>query len=113
MRGKDLMRYRAIGEYLKIYELPEILTWQAIHEALPKLGKRGRARCQIYPLGLVRTRQSVFARGLLPSWDSYLNEQRLDKYLKSTPAMFVEHVAAFERWASDGMLNPKLEIKSA
>ena len=48
--------------------------------------------------------------GLLPSWESYLNERRLDKYLKSTPAIFVEHVAAFERWAAHGMLNPKHEI---
>jgi integrase len=48
--------------------------------------------------------------GLLPSWESYLNERRLDRYLKSTPAIFIEHVAAFERWAAHGMLNPKHEI---
>jgi hypothetical protein len=34
----DLCRYRAVGEYLKSHELPERLTWQAIHEALK--GKR-------------------------------------------------------------------------
>ena len=42
--------------------------------------------------------------------ESYLNERRLDRYLKSTPAIFIEHVAAFERWARTGMLNPKHEI---
>jgi len=48
--------------------------------------------------------------GLLPRSESYLNEQRLERYLKATPTIFVEHVAAFERWAAQGMLNPKHEI---
>jgi hypothetical protein len=34
----------------------------------------------------------------------------LEKYLKSTPVIFVEQVAAFERWSSQGMLNPKLAL---
>jgi site-specific recombinase XerD len=35
----------------------------------------------------------------------------LAKYLKSTPVIFVDYVAAFERWASQGMLNPKLDME--
>ena len=50
---RDLCRYRAVGEYLKSHELPEMLTWQAIHEALPKVRKRGQRG---------RTRSSAFAR---------------------------------------------------
>ena len=110
IRAHDLIRYRAIGKYLKVYELPEILTWQAIHDALPKLGKQGRANCQLIRSGLFELGNMYLQAGLLPSWESYLNEQRLDRYLKSTPAIFIEHVAAFERWAAHGMLNPKHEI---
>jgi len=110
MRTKDLKRYRALGRYLKIYELPEILTWRAIHEALPKRNEPGRLRCQLVRSGLLELGNTFFQAGLLPSWESYLNERRLDRYLKSTPAIFVEHVAAFERWAAQGMLNPKHEI---
>jgi hypothetical protein len=42
VRVGDLCRYRAIGEYLRSHELPEMLSWQAIHEALPKARKRGK-----------------------------------------------------------------------
>ena len=110
VRGRDLVRYRAIGEFLKIFELPEVLTWQAIHEALPKLGKRGRTRSKFIRSGLLELGNLFVHERLSPGWTSYLDEQRLDKYLKSTPPMFVEHVAAFEKWASEGMLNPKLDI---
>jgi hypothetical protein len=110
MRTKDLKRYRALGRYLKVYELPEILTWRAIHEALPKRNEPGRLRCQLVRSGLLELGNTFFQAGLLPSWESYLNERRLDRYLKSTPAIFVEHVAAFEKWAAQGMLNPKHEI---
>jgi integrase len=110
MRTKDLKRYRALGRYLKVYELPEILTWRAIHEALPKRNEPGRLRCQLVRSGLLELGNTFFQAGLLPSWESYLNEQRLDRYLKATPAIFVEHLAAFERWAAQGMLNPKHEI---
>lgn len=112
LRGKDLMRYRATGKYLQIYELPEILTWRAIHDALPKRSKRGRVTCQLIRSGLLELGNRLLQAGLLPSWESYLNEQRLERYLKSTPAIFVEHVAAFERWGAQGMLNPKHEIRS-
>ena len=105
------MRYRAIGEYLKSYELPETLTWQAIHEALPKLSKRGRSRSKFIRSGLLELGNLFLQERLLPNWDCYLSEQRLQKYLKSAPLIFVNHVAAFERWASHGMLNPKLDMK--
>src|ERR1700754_1028758 len=110
MRTKDLKRYRALGRFLKVYELPEILTWRAIHEALPKRNEPGRLRCQLVRSGLLELGNTFFQAGLLPSCDSYLNDQRLDRYLQSTPPIFVEHIAAFERWAAQGMLNPKHEI---
>jgi hypothetical protein len=110
IRGKDLIRYRAIGKYLQTYELPEVLTWQAIHEAMRKVSKRGRLKRKLIRSGLLELGNIYLQAGLLPSWESYLNEQRLDRYLKSTPAIFVEHVAVFERWAAQGMLNPKHEI---
>ena len=112
IRAHDLIRYRAIGKYLKVYELPEILTWRAIHDALPKFGKHGRARCQLIRSGLLQLGNLYLQAGLLPSWESYLNERRLERYLKATPAIFVEHVAAFHRWAAQGMLNPKLDVCS-
>jgi len=92
VRATELRRYRAIGEYLKIYELPEILTWQAIHDALPKLSNRGRIRSKFVRSGLLEVGNLLLQARLLPDWDSYLCEQRLDKYLKSAPPMFVDHV---------------------
>ena len=106
----DLLRYRTIGKYLQVYELPEILTWRAIHDALPKPSKRGQVTCQLIRSGLLELGNKLLQAGLLPSWESYLNEQRCERYLKATPAVFVEHVAAFQKWAAQGMLNTKHEL---
>jgi hypothetical protein len=107
IRARDLGRYRAIGEYLKNCELPETLTWRAIEDALPRLTKRARVRTKFI-------RSCLFELGNLflqeELWSKYRQERLLEKYLKTTPVIFVEHVAAFERWASRGMLNPKLDI---
>jgi len=107
IRERELWRYRAIGEYLKKCELPETLTWRAIEDALPRLTKRARVRTKFI-------RSCLFELGNLfiqeDLWSKHRQECLLEKYLKSTPVIFVEHVAAFERWASQGMLNPKLDI---
>ena len=107
IRTRDLGRYRAIGEYLKKCELPETLTWRAIEDALPRLTKRARVRIKFI-------RSCLFELGNLflqeELWSKYRHERLLEKHLKSTPVIFVEHVAAFERWASQGMLNPKLNM---
>jgi hypothetical protein len=107
IRPVDLLRYRAIGEYFKTCELPERLTWEAIHDALPELGKRARDRTKAIRSCLLEL-GNLFLQE--PDWDSYRQERLLEKYLRATPVIFVEHVAAFERWASYGMVNPKLGI---
>ncbi|HET9713332.1 MAG TPA: hypothetical protein VFP64_15670 [Pyrinomonadaceae bacterium] len=106
---RDLLKYRAVGEYLQSHELPEMLTWQAIHEALPKArkrGQRGRAKVHFIRSGLLELGHHFLPEQLVP----YQRERRLEKWLRSAPAMFVEHVTAFEKWLSKGMLNPKLDI---
>jgi len=106
---RDLLKYRAVGEYLQSHELPEVLTWQAIHEALPKArkrGQRGRATVHFIRSGLLELGHHFLPEQLVP----YQRERRLEKWLRSAPAMFVEHVTAFEKWLSKGMLNPKLDI---
>jgi len=108
IRERDFWRYRAFGEYLKSCELPETLTWRAIDDALPKLTKRARVRTKairscLFELGNLFLQEEL--------WSKYRQERLLAKYLKSTPVIFVEHVAAFEMWASQGMLNPKLDVK--
>jgi len=109
VRARDLCKYRAIGEYLKSRELPEMLTWEAIHKALPKLSKlskRGRTRSRWIRSGLLELANHFVPEQLVP----YQRERLLKKWLRSAPVMFVEHVIAFEKWASEGMLNPKLDI---
>ena len=109
IRERELARYRAIGEYLKTCELPERLTWRAIEDALPKLSKRARDRTKAIRSCLLELGNLFLQEGL---WNSYRQERLLEKYLKSTPRIFVEYVAAFERWASHGMLNPNLDVNS-
>jgi len=111
IRTKDQRRCRAIGEYLRVYELPEILTWYAIQEALPKLSKRGRPRSKSIRSGLLELGNLFAEQGLLPNWNSYLWERRLAQYLRSAPEKLREHVSDFETWASQGMINPKLDLR--
>jgi len=108
IRARDLWRYQALGEYLKSCELPETLTWRAIEDALPKLTKRARFRAKairscLFDLGNLLLQEEL--------WSKHRQECLLAKYLKSTPVIFVDYVAAFERWASQGMLNPKLDME--
>jgi hypothetical protein len=106
---RDLLKYRAVGEYLQSHELPEMLTWQAIHEALPKArkrGQRGRAKVHFIRSGLLELGHHFLPEQLVP----YQRERLMEKWLRTTPVMFVEHVTAFEKWLSKGMLNPKLDI---
>jgi hypothetical protein len=111
IRGKDHRRWRAIGEYLKVYELPESLTWHAIQEALPKLSKRGRPKSKAIRSGLLELGNLFAEQGLLASWTSYLWERRLAQYIGSAPEIFRGHVSDFEKWASQGMVNPKLDLR--
>jgi hypothetical protein len=106
---RDLCKYRAVGEYLQSHELPEMLSWQAIHEALPKArkcGQRGRIRVHFIRSGLLEIGHHFLPEQFVP----YQRERLMEKWLRSTPMMFVEHVTAFEKWASKGMVNPKLDI---
>ena len=84
-----------------------MLTWHAIHEALPKLSKRARDRTKAIRSCLLEL-GNLFLQEQL--WSPYRRNAYWKNGLRSTPVMFVEHVAAFERWASHGMLNPKLDI---
>ncbi|HUS12448.1 MAG TPA: hypothetical protein VMZ30_18415 [Pyrinomonadaceae bacterium] len=111
IRTKDQRRCRAIGEYLRVYELPESLTWHAIQEALPKFSKRGRLRSKAIRSGLLELGNLFAEQGLLPNWNSYLWERRLAQYLRSAPEIFRVHVSDFEKWASQGMINPKLDLR--
>jgi len=109
VRARDLCKYRAVGEYLQSHELPEMLSWQAMHDALPKTrkrGQRGRAKVHFIRSGLLEIGHHFLPEQFVP----YQRERLMEKCLRSTPVMFVEHVTAFEKWASKGMLNPKLDI---
>jgi site-specific recombinase XerC len=86
------------------------LTWHAIQEALPKLGKRGRPRSKAIRSGLLEVGNVFAEQGLLPSWNSYLWERRLAQYVESAPEISRVHVSGFEKWASQGMVNPKLDL---
>ena len=105
-------KYRAVGEYLQSHELPEMLTWQAIHEALPKArkrGQRGRAKVHFIRSGLLELGNHFLPEQLVP----YQRERRLEKWLRSAPVMFVEHVTAFEKWAIERDVESEARHKPA
>ncbi len=110
IREMDMRRYRAIGWYLKVYELPENLSWDDIYNALPEAGKYGQLRNTLIRSCLFELGNLLVAQGLMPDCNSYLNLSRLGRSQQVLPAHFLEQIFDFEKWASSGMLNPKLGL---
>lgn len=110
IREMDMRRYRAIGCYLKVYELPENLTWDDIYNALPDAGKYGQLRTTLIRSCLFELGNILVAQGLMPDCNSYLNLSRLGRSQPALPGRFLKHIIDFEKWASNGMLNPKLGL---
>lgn len=113
IRAKDVRRFRAIGDFLKIHRLPEVLTWDAIVQALPQIGKSGRMRIKAIRSCLLDLGHLFAESGLIEDWNSYLNERRLRRSPKSAPAMFVHHVSNFQKWALQGMVKPDFQLATA
>lgn len=110
IRGRDLARFRAFGSFLKTQELPEVLTWHAIDEALLPLGqtnpvKIGFIRSCLFELGNV-----LAERGELQDRSSHLQENSLHRSLQRCPIAFQEHVSGFRQWLLKGMINPTMQL---
>jgi hypothetical protein len=108
LTAHDLRRVRAIGEFLKVNQLPEVLTWKVIDDARPRYGKADRIKITLIRSCLVDLGNLYAERGVLQDRNSYLLERRLHS-LKSTPPVFRENVFRFQEWVLRGMLNPKSE----
>lgn len=110
IRGRDLARFRAFGSFLETRELPEVLTWHAIDQALPQLGqtnsvKIGFIRSCLFELGdLLAERREIQDRG------SHLHDNGLGRYLQRCSAVFLTHMSGFQQWLVNGMLNPTLQL---
>ena len=104
----DLRRFRTIGEFLKVKQLPEVLTWEVIEDARPSYGKANRIKIMLIRSCLLDLGNLYAERGVLQDRNSYLLERRLHS-LKSTPPVFRENVFRFQEWVLRGMLNPKSE----
>jgi hypothetical protein len=102
----DLRRFRTIGEFLKVKQLPEVLTWEVIEDARPGYGKANRIKIMLIRSCLLDLGNLYAERGLMKDRACYLHECRLHS-LKSTPLIFRENVFGFQEWVLGGMLNPK------
>jgi hypothetical protein len=107
IRALDLVRYRAFGKFLQTSELPEKLTWHVINSINMQL-ETGKFRRLGIRSCLLELGNLLVEDQLMPDWNSYLNEGQLVRCLQSAPAIFLNHLVEFEKWASDGMLNPKV-----
>lgn len=110
IRPEDVRKFRAIGEFLKTHELPRVLSWQAIEDALPKLGKDGRTRAKFIRSSLLYLGHQAVGLGLMQDRKSYLTERLMQTYLVSTPEPFRNHLSEFQKWCANGMLNAQLQL---
>jgi hypothetical protein len=110
---ETVFRFRAIGKFLKTYELPETLTWEAIDKALPPLTDEGRKTPKSIRSSLMDLGHLHAKRGTLPDWNTYVKQRRVRCASESPPATFRSDLLAFKAWAETGMLNPKVIISPA
>ena len=103
IRGSDLVRLRAFGRFLQTYELPEVLTWDAIDQALPESGQFIRS-C-LFQLGDV-----LAERGKMQGWESHLSNGGLRRSLQRTPVAFLRPMTDFQQWLMDGKVNANLPL---
>lgn len=104
----DLARFRAAGGFLKINELPDVLSWRVIDALRPKNGEGNSHKIKFIRSCLFDLGQIYAERGLIQDWNSYLLERRL-RSLQSTPTAFRDHVSNFQKWVMGGMLHPNVK----
>ena len=109
IRGTDLKRLRAFASFLEKYELPEVLTWNAIEQHLPVVGqthatKIGFIRSCLFELGYL-----LAARGEMQERSSYLHENGLRRSLQRSPAVFLSQFSDFQQWLLSGLVNPNVK----
>jgi len=106
IRGMDLRRLRAFASFLEKYELPEVLTWQAIDKALPRLDQTNSVKIGFIRSCLFELGDLLAARGEMQERSSYLHENGLRRSLQRSPAVFRSQVSEFQQWLLSGMVNP-------
>jgi len=110
IRGRDLNRFRAFGSFLGTYELPKVLTWHAIDQALPPLGQANPVKIVFIRSCLVELGELFAERREMQDRSLHLHERALRRSLQRSPAVFREHVTGFQAWLLKGMLNPALRL---
>src|ERR1700686_368691 len=103
VRGSDLRRVRDFGTFLQSYELPEVLTWDAIDQARPASGQSIRS-C-LLQLGYILAEQ-----GKIEGWESHLSNSGLRRSLQRPPIAFSQFMTDFQEWVLEGEVNTKLQL---
>lgn len=110
IRGRDLERLRAFGSFLETYELPEVLTWQAIDQALPRLSRTNAKRIGFIRSCLFELGDLLAERKEIQDRSSHLHEKGLRRSLQRCPSSFQGQVSGFQQWLFNGMLNPTTHL---
>jgi len=112
IRGRDLARFRAFGSFLETRELPEVLTRQAIEQALPRLGQTNSVKIGFIRSCLFELGDILAERGEIQDRSSHLHEKTLQRSLRRCSTIFLTQVSDFQEWLVNGMLNPTMKPSS-
>jgi hypothetical protein len=110
IRGGHFHRFRAFGEFLKTYELPEVLTWDAIDLAMAFVGLHAVSVKQFARSCLLQLGNVLAERRLMDDRESHLTNCGIRRSLDRTPDVFVLQVSDFQRWLEECEVNPNLGI---
>jgi hypothetical protein len=109
IRGRVIRRFRAFASFLETYELPEVLTWRAIDNALPRLDQTNSVKIGFIRSCLFELGDLLAERGEMQERGSYLHENGLRRSLERSPAVFLTQVSRFQQWLLSGMVKPNVE----
>lgn len=96
--AKALRRFRAVGDFLLRHELPRPLTWEAIEEALPRLGAAKRYGTKLVRSCLRDVGHMLAERGLLESRADYVSRRRTLQPLDKLPDCFKPDLMRYREW---------------
>src|SRR5260370_19753750 len=111
IRPFDYNQCKAMGKYLKVTELPEIITWEIIDNAVSVLGKPLRQADALVRSSLVELGHLLAERGLIEDFDTYRQRRLIRHTLECSPERFSQYVADFHKWTLEGMTNPATKLR--
>jgi len=100
------LRFRAFGQFLQEHQLSNPLSWEAVEEVLPPLGRTNRSRLKHVRACLFDVGHLLVARGKLESRETYLARRHALQPMKQVPQHIQPLLHRYVAWLWERQTSP-------